>query len=242
MLKKIALSFISLTVLGACNMQEVSVDKSLQEALEAQRTSLNAQISPEKLAIIEKASQDLANSGIHTNFLRVGDRAPDWELKDSEGEEYSLDDELDQGPVILSFYRGGWCPYCNLQLRALQEYLPQYEDLGANLIAISPELPSKTEQSKTLNKLDYRVLSDLGNQVARAYGLVFSLPEELRTVYADLGIDLPAYNGDETFELPVPGTFLVDEKGIIRYAFLDTDYTKRAEPSEILKELKKIAK
>ena len=223
-------------------MKKTPIETPLQDALDAKKAELEMKIEADKLSIMNAASEDLARSDLSKNFLKKGDKAPNWELKDIDGDAYSLDDELYEGPVIISFYRGGWCPYCNLQLRAFQNYLDKYEDLGANLIVIGPETNEKTSETINKNEIEYRVLSDPGNQVARAYGLVFTVPEDLRPVYKDLGIDLPEYNGDESFELPVPGTFLIDEKGIIRYAFVNTDYTKRAEPELILKELKKLVK
>jgi peroxiredoxin len=120
----------------------------------------------------------------------------------------------------------------------LQLALPEIEALGAHLVAVAPELPDKSLSTSEVNALAFEVLSDVGNKVAREFGLVFSLAEELRPIYASFGIDIPAYNGDDTFELPMPATYVIDTDGTILHAFVDTDYTKRLEPAEIVEILK----
>lgn len=120
----------------------------------------------------------------------------------------------------------------------MQLALPEIEALGAQLVTVSPELPDKSLSTAEKNDLAFEVLSDLGNKVARDFGLVFSLAEELRPIYASFGIDIPAYNGDDTFELPLPATYVIDTDGTIAHAFVDTDYTRRLEPAEIVEILK----
>ena len=120
----------------------------------------------------------------------------------------------------------------------MQLALPEIEVLGAHLVAVAPELPDKSLSTAERNALAFEVLSDVGNKVARDFGLVFSLAEELRPIYASFGIDIPAYNGDDTFELPMPATYVIDTDGTIVHAFVDTDYTKRLEPAEIVEILK----
>ena len=120
----------------------------------------------------------------------------------------------------------------------MQLALPEIEALGAHLVAVAPELPDKSLSTAERNALAFEVLSDLGNKVARDFGLVFSLAEELRPIYASFGIDIPAYNGDDTFELPMPATYVIDTDGIIVHAFVDTDYTRRLEPAKIVEILK----
>ena len=153
--------------------------------------------------------------------------------------------------MVLNFYRGGWCPYCNYELRAFEEVLERIEDLGSQLVAISPETPDNSLTTKDKNELSYAVLSDVGNNVSNDYGLVYiwmsrerqqrsfncchSLDERLRPVYKNSGVDLPATNGDDTFNLPMPATYVINQSGEIVYAFVSEDYTKRAEPSEVVK-------
>ncbi|MEM6717142.1 MAG: peroxiredoxin-like family protein, partial [Cyanobacteria bacterium P01_C01_bin.147] len=138
----------------------------------------------------------------------------------------------------IAFYRGGWCPYCNLELKALQNALASIQETGAALVAISPETPDNSLTTQEKNELAFPVLSDLDNQVARQFGLVFQLPASLRPIYDGFGIDLVAYNGNDQFELPIPATYVVQPNGEIVYAFADVDYTKRAEPSDVVNALK----
>ena len=142
---------------------------------------------------------------------------------------------IEKKPSVILFYRGGWCPYCNYELRAFEEVLERIEDLGAQLVAVSPETPDDSLTTKDKNELSYAVLSDVGNNVTNDYGLVFSLDERLRPIYDQSGVDLPAFNGDNTFNLPMPATYVINQSGQIVYAFVSEDYTKRSEPSEVVK-------
>jgi peroxiredoxin len=138
----------------------------------------------------------------------------------------------------MTFYRRAWCPYCNLQLHAYQQAFPQIQALGASLVAISPQTPDHSLSLAEKQALTFAVLSDVGNQVVRTYGLVFAMDEAVRAAHRQIGTDLPAYNGDESWELPMPGTFLVDPSGTVRLAFVDPNYTHRLDPSLIIAELK----
>lgn len=121
----------------------------------------------------------------------------------------------------------------------MQLVLPEIKSLGASLVAISPQLPEKSMSTAKKNSLTFEVLSDVGNRVAREFGLVFTLPERLRPIYQNFGVDLPSSNGDDSFELPIPATYVIDVDGTILHAFVDTDYTKRLEPAEVVEALKK---
>ena len=179
-------------------------------------------------------------SGLGEQSLKVGARVADFTLRNAGGEDVQLADLLAKGPVVLSFYRGGWCPYCNIELRALQRSLPQINDFGAELVAISPETPDHAQDTTETSDLEYEVLSDTGNKVARAFGLVFTLAEELRPIYQDFGIELPDYNGDESFELPVPATYVIGQDGVVRHAFVDPDYSLRLDPDDVVATLKEM--
>ncbi|AFY71710.1 alkyl hydroperoxide reductase/ Thiol specific antioxidant/ Mal allergen [Thalassoporum mexicanum PCC 7367] len=196
---------------------------------------------PEILAKMDRATEELGESGIVDRSLKVGDRIPAFSLPNIAGEEVKISDFLTKGLTIISFYRGGWCPYCNMELRALQQYLPQFQALGAELVAITPETPDNSLTTTEKNELSFAVLSDVGNKIARQFGLVFVLPEYLRSVYEKFGIDLPAYNGDQTFELPVPATYVVDREGKIIHAYANIDYTQRLDPEVILGVLQQAA-
>ncbi len=167
---------------------------------------------------------------------KAGDSAPDFELNNALNKPVKLSVLLQKGPVILSWYRGSWCPYCNIQLRYLQSYLPKFEAVGATLIALSPELPDKSLSTTEKNNLGFEVLTDYNNEVARQFGIAFSLNEELIEIYNDFH-KLENYNGVSTNQLPVPATYVIGTDGVIKYAFVDTDYRKRAEPADILKVL-----
>ena len=150
------------------------------------------------------------------------------------GNPLRLSELLREGPVVLSFYRGGWCPYCNLELRALQQVLPEIEKAGATLVAISPETPDNSLSTTKKNELRFQVLSDQVNAMARKFGLVFTLPDAFRPLYEKFDIDIPKYNGDDSYEIPVPATYVIDQDRIIRFSFITTDYTQRAEPADIV--------
>lgn len=215
---------------------------SMRAQLDARRQLSAQKLPAETRAVMDAAAADLAASGLAENALNVGDAVPDFTLPDANDQVVRLADRLADGPVVLAFYRGGWCPYCNIELCTLARCQPIFASLGGQLIAISPERPEHARETKLTNELPFTVLSDVGNVVARQFGLVFALPEKLRSIYADFGINLPARNGDDSFELPVPATYVIDRRGIIRYAFVDTDYTRRAEVTDILNALQQLSK
>lgn len=174
---------------------------------------------------------------IPTNCLKVGDYAADFDLPNAQGKSTKLSSLLTKGPVVLAFYRGSWCPFCNRELHSLQTILPQLKAKGASLVAISPQLPESTAATVSKNELSFDVLSDVGNRTAKAYGLVYSVPKLERPFYALLGADLPKHNGDESFEIPLPATYIIDKNRKIKFAFIDVDYKKRMSPEDILKQL-----
>lgn len=182
--------------------------------------------------------QRLMSSNITDNASNVGDKAPEFRLPNVKGGDTTLSELLESGPVVLSFYRGGWCPFCNLEFKALHDKLPEMQALGATLIGISPEALAVSQQTAQDNALEFEVLSDEGNRVARDYGLVMIVDEAIRPHYMQWGIDIPTANGDETFELPVPATYVIDQSGVIRAAHVDKDYTKRMEPADIVAALR----
>lgn len=191
-------------------------------------------------ATMARTGTELATSGVVESALKAGDRLPACQLPNATGKIVDVRALLAQGPVVLAFYRGAWCPYCNLELRALQQALPEMQALGATLVAISPQTPDASLSTAEKNELAFEVLSDVGNQFARACGLVFTLANELRPIYTGFGIDVPAHNGDDTFELPLPATYIVAQDGSIAHAFVDADYTLRMEPAEIIAALQKL--
>jgi peroxiredoxin len=147
---------------------------------------------------------------------------------------------LAQGPVVLSFYRGGWCPYCNLEFKALNDVLPEIHALGARLVGVCPELPDHSLSTAERHQLQFEVLSDIGNNIAREYGIVMQVPASMRPLYLQWGLDVPTVNGDETWELPIPATYVIDSDGRIATAYVNKDYTQRMEPEAIIEALKEL--
>lgn len=191
-------------------------------------------------AIMTDATENLKKQEIEKNALQFGDKIPEFTLSNATGENISIYNLLAQGPLILNFYRGAWCPYCNLELNAYQAILPQIKEMGGNLVAISPELPDHSLSLSEKLSLDFEILSDLNNDVARQFGLVFKLDEKLVPLYKKMGIDLSLSQGNENEELPVPATYVVDKEGIIVLAHVESDYTQRLEPEDALKAIGKI--
>jgi peroxiredoxin len=189
---------------------------------------------------MHRATAELRASGQHERTLKAGDKAPVFQLKDAEGNLVSSEELLKQGPLVVSFYRGVWCPYCNMDLQELQAILPQIKELGANVVAISPQVASNSRKSMRDNKLGFPVLSDTHNDVAAAFGVRFALPDFLVDLYKMLKNDLVSFNGDDSWTLPMPGRFIIGQDGVIAYAEVDPDYTVRPEPDLLLAPLRAI--
>ena len=201
---------------------------------ERQKSRKGSGIPATDMAIMQRSTQQLT-AAMPKPGLPVGRRAPDFELVNAFGDEVRLSDHLARGPVVLSFYRGAWCPYCNLQLRGLVKTLPHIEARGATLIAVTPQTPDKSLEQVAKDGYPFEILSDLDDQVMKTYGLFFEVPAELSDVYKrNFGLDLAEYNGEGRYVLPVPGTFVIDRGGIIRAAYADTDYRQRMEPADII--------
>ncbi len=183
---------------------------------------------------MEAATQLLRDSGIQATALKPGQPAPDVTLLNAIGQPVPLASLWQQGPLILVFYRGGWCPYCNLELRAWQQLLPQVKALGAQLVAISPQTPDNSLSTQEKNELAFEVLSDSHLLAAQGFGIAFDLPPALVEVYTSVGHDLPQTNGNGRWTLPLPATYVVGQDGRIAFAHVDVDYRNRAEPADVL--------
>lgn len=194
------------------------------------------------IAAYERGVDELRASGIAGRALAVGDEMPAFELPNARGEPVRSARLVGRGPLIVTFYRGGWCPYCNLELRAYQAALGRIRALGADVVAISPELPDRAVDTAARNAIGFEVLSDAGNAVARRFGLVFRLSDELVDIYRRNGNDLERHNGDGSWELPVPGTFVIDRGGRVALADVDPDYTRRLDPSEVVRALEALSR
>ena len=196
--------------------------------------SFMSSLSEDEAQVTAGSFEKLYVSQIAENAINVGDIAPDFTLPNATGDRVTLYEALNSGPVVLSFYRGGWCPFCNLELQALQARLPEIRALGASLIGISPETPDMAQSAIEKHQLEFEVVSDIGNKTARHYGLLFTVYEEMRPLYLKWGLDVPASNGDDSWELPVPATYIIDTSSVVHTAHVDKDYTRRIEPEQIL--------
>ncbi|MEM6621880.1 MAG: peroxiredoxin-like family protein [Pseudomonadota bacterium] len=207
---------------------------TLRQELEANTAARREKMVADEYDAIDRGIEELMAANAGSSAPKAGDPAPAFALPDATGNARTLAGYLTDGPVVLSFYRGGWCSYCNIQLRAFQQVLGEIRATGAELVAVSPEMPDQSWSLAEKLALEHPVLSDQGNQVARAYGLEFTVPDWLRPLYLKLGIDLEARNGDRSWHLPVPGTFVIGQDGTIRAAFVDPDYRNRTEPADVL--------
>lgn len=184
--------------------------------------------------VMERATAELIASDAASKALKVGDKAPLFTLKDPDGKPVSSADLLAKGPLVLTFYRGVWCPYCNMELQALQAFLPTLQEAGASLVAISPQIAANSRKSVRTNGLEFAILSDTHNDVAGAFGLRFALPDYLIELYKNLRNDLPTFNDDPSWTLPMPARYVIGQDGVIRYAEVNPDYTQRPEPEAML--------
>ena len=203
---------------------------SLAAILEEKKNAWAANAPEDRKKLYEAGIQEVKASGLLEKALNIGEKAPDFALKNAKGQLVKLSDYTQKGPVVLTWYRGGWCPYCNLTLRELQRLLPEFKALNASLLALTPELPDKSLSTTEKNELQFEVLSDIDNKVAKTYNIVFELYKPIQEGFKKL----EDYNGNNTYELPLAATYIIDQKGYIQYAFIDADYRKRAEPSELL--------
>ncbi len=218
---------------------------SLQDKLDAFRTNFEAGGPPYNAPAfihepMHRATAELIASGLAGGALKVGDKAPAFTLKDPEGHPVASTDLLRHGPLVVTFYRGIWCPYCNMDLQAIQAALPEIERLGAKLAAISPQTAPNSRRSQRENNLTFPILSDPENAVAASFGLRFKLPDYLADLYRNVfKNDLELVNGDPSWTLPMPARFVIGQDGTILYAEVNPDYTRRPDPEELLPVLKR---
>lgn len=211
---------------------------TLKDSIDVFMQGVAKHAPPEVLAGLGAEIEKLAQSGIARHALQVGATAPDFTLPDAHGKPVTLSALLAKGPAVVTFYRGGWCPFCDLQLRAYQSVLGGIHDLGAELVAISPQTPDHALSDVEKKQLTFPVLTDQGNRVAREFKLVFTLSDELRKLQTHFGSVLPKFNGDDSWELPMPGTFVVDRHRVVRFAAVDPNWMIRVEPAAILEALR----
>jgi peroxiredoxin len=228
-------------LLSTINFGLSAQNQTLQSELDVKKAAFEQKASDEKKRIYKEGLDAVSSSGILNSAKKVGDTAPDFKLNNATGKEISLIEYVKSGPVILTWYRGGWCPYCNITLARLQKDLPLFKAAGAQILALTPELPDSSLSTKDKHKLEFEILSDVGNKVAKNYGVVFQLTPAVAEIYQK-SFGLHEFNGDDSNELPLAATYIIDQKGIIQYAFVNADYRNRAEPAELLKVLNSLKK
>ena len=213
---------------------------TLKQQTQQQMQVFFASIPEEAQKTVGRAFEKLTSSDAGDTAPANGDAAPDFTLPNVHGESRQLAELLKQGPVVLNFYRGGWCPFCNLEFKALSDILPEIQAKGASLIGISPETPDASLSTIEKHHLPFEVLCDQGNEIAEKYGLIMTIDEELRPLYEQWGIDVPAANGDDSFQLPLPATYVIKQDGTIHACYVNKDYTSRMEPADILQALESL--
>jgi len=209
-------------------------ERPVEAALRAKAEESARRAPPDVTEIGKKGIEEVAASGILQTALNVGGTMKPFTLGDAEGRQVSSAELLAKGPIVVVFYRGAWCPYCNLYLHAWQRYLPELAKRKATLVAISGEPPDRTAQVVQKTGATFTVLSDPAYRVARQFGVVYEVPAGVAGLMASHGLDLPKYYGTGKAELPLSATYVVGREGKVTYAFLDADYKKRAEPADVL--------
>lgn len=222
-------------------MTSLSLAETLQDELNAFKAEFEKNADAEKIAEYNKGIQSVIQSGLIEQALQAGDTAPDFTLKNATGKEVTLSKLLKDGPVVLTWYRGSWCPYCNLALLSYQKNLSKISEAGGQFIALTPELPDKSLSNSAKNSLKFQVLSDVNNEVAKDYKIVFEMTKWVEDAMRNFA-NLKTYNGhsyDDT-TLPLSATYIIKPNRTIAWAFLDAEYRNRATPEQIISELKKL--
>src|SRR5438552_9109383 len=212
--------------------------RSLREQFAERKELIAKYVPPEVQAIHSRAVAELQQQRTVESALAVGTKAPAFELNDHNGKLVSSTELLTKGRLIICFFRGRWCPFCVGQLEAMNLLVQEIQAAGASLIAISPQTVQQSFFMADQHKLQFPLLSDMGNDLARQFGVVYRVPEFQQAVYRRAFINLPLANGDESWELPIPATYLVERDGTVIYASSNPDYTERPEPGEILSAVK----
>jgi len=222
---------------GASATQAAGYAETLSQIKSKKSNKGGSKFSAEEKAIMKRSADALARS-MPDPGLKVGEKAPDFTLPNAFGKKVSLYSELKKGPVVLVFYRGAWCPYCNLHLRTLKLAQPEFRKYSAQLIAVTPQKPERSAGQIKKSAYTFEVLSDLDSKVMKDYRLYFELEPDLNKLYIKHGLDVAAFNGPGRTVLPIPGSFVIDRKGIVRAMHADTDYQKRMEPADMVNALK----
>lgn len=220
------------------SLEESSQDtdvRPLREILAERKELISKYVPAETQAIHGRAITALKQKQLAANILPVGSKIPEFQIQDHDGKVVSSSDLLAKGRLVLCFIRGRWCPFCVGQMEAMNRIVPEIEQAGATLAAISPQTVQQSFFMRDQHKLRFPLLSDAGNKVAKLFGLTYRIPDEQKAVYQRSFVNLPFINGDDAWELPIPATYIIDRDGTVLYAFANEDYTERPEPSAIVR-------
>jgi peroxiredoxin len=207
---------------------------TLREELAERKRLMELYVPAETRAVNERATEELRSSGIADRGLKVGEQAPAFTLLDQNGKSTNSAELLAKGPLVIAFLRGRWCPFCCAEAEALNRMLPEFERAGASLVAVSPQSANQAYFMHDQHRLRFPLLVDAGNKVARHFGLVYRVPEYQEKLFSSVFINLPHINGDSSWELPLPATYVIGREGTVQYAWINANYTERAEPSDVL--------
>lgn len=211
--------------------------KNLEQQINELNENLAKQLPAEVLEVFGKSISELKTQGIERSSIAIGETFPDFNLPNTNDKTVALKELLKNGKVIVAFFRGSWCPYCNLELKALQDNLKQIADRKATLVAISPQTSDYSEELRNNHHLDFELLTDKDNALAKQLGISFGLQDYVIPTYGSLGIGLSEYNENDNNELPVPAVFVIDTNGVITYKFIDTNYMNRIDIQELIEQL-----
>jgi len=209
----------------------------LNEVLDAYRCCAGIDDPSSQRSVVLHELERLRGAAWLEKALRAGDVAPDFALPDSDEPQLHLSDLLRDGPIVLKFYRGRWCPFCTLELRAYQRRLPEFRALGAELLALSPQNEQETAYNRDRDRLGFPMLTDVGNRIARQFGIAYEVCDEVRGLLESFGMDLSATNAGSSWTIPLPAVYLIAQDRRIAWAHVDPDYLHRAEPETVLAEL-----
>jgi peroxiredoxin len=208
--------------------------RSLREILAERKELITKYVPSETQAVHTRAVANLKQQDLASNILPLGSTIPEFHLPDHDGKSVSSSDLLAKGRLVLCFIRGRWCPFCVAQMEAMNLISPDIERVGATLVAISPQAVQQSSFMRDQHKLRFPLLSDGGNKVAQQFGLSYRVPDEQKAIYQRAFVNLPFVNGDDSWELPIPATYVIDCDGAVLYASANEDYTGRPEPADII--------
>lgn len=229
---KWAVSLLILSMAGIC-------DETLTMQLDEYNRLFYQEGSKEAIEAVENDLVQRKSFQMSRMIPKVGDKAIDFTLTDIHGKEFHLNEELQKSPVVLFWYRGGWCPYCNLQLAYYQQYAQQIQEAGGKLVGIAPEVKEMGEITGKDHDISFTLLSDNDNEIAKKYHIVYTVEQKLLSLM-DTRFGLDDYYPKNKHELPLTIAYVIDQKGIIQYAYINDDFRKRAEPTDLIKALYRI--